>query len=223
MVDIPNSLQDVVNTTGMVLYEFLTKIKNEDETLNHVYDEQLSYETAVKKYRNDNELAEEDNVPFPLFAFKRSVMKHAEEVAPSRRMGRRFVIERDVDDAKILRSVHGQIDIDFLYIHPDETWLERFEIAYLAEEGISAHKEITLQLSEDFQEPRTLPYYVKWGVLDEKVFEFEDNFYKMLFGRVTIIGHYLTYREQKSVIKEINARIKDLMGPSIIYREMQIT
>ena len=99
---------------------------------------------------------------------------------------------------------------------------ENFEIVYLAEEGITGIKELKVDLPSEFG-VRDLPYFINWGLLEEKIFETEGNFFKTVSGTAVIRGHYLVLRGSQSLIIEINSIIKDLMGPSVIYSSIQIT
>lgn len=223
--NLPESEEQVITTVGLTLADLIDKFKVEQSDIQVVYDDKLTYETAVAKFRADNNLNETEEIPFPLFAFRRSVVRHVDDKAPGRRMGRMLVrqtIDGSVGQANVLRSVHGAFDIQWLYITPEIQKLEQFEIAYLAEEGLSADKELRVTLPPEFQSVE-LPYYVEYGILEEKQFETEGNFFKFLSGSAVIRGHYLVLRAQKSLITEINARIKDLMGPSIIYSNIQLT
>ena len=51
----PNSDLDVISTVGLVLDEFITMLEHELPKTNYVYDENLTYESAIAKLRADNE------------------------------------------------------------------------------------------------------------------------------------------------------------------------
>lgn len=220
---IPGSTKDVVTTVGLTLAKLMVAYKEEMPEMQYVYDEKLTYETALAKFRSDNNLEANSEIATPLLAFKRSVLRHVKENSPGRRMGRRLVAQqKDSTQSNEFRSVHGEYDIEFLLITPKMVELEQFEIAFLGEEGISGIKQVDVELPAEFG-GGTLPYYIEYEELADKLFETEGNYYKTLSGIARLRGHFLVFRGEASHILEINGILKDKCFPDVIYSQIQCT
>lgn len=210
--NITNSQNNVVTTLTMVLSKFIDIFSTELDGLNIVYDENLEYESALRKYRSDNNLDGSSPVPYPLLAIRRSVLRHATDRSPSKRMGRMLVSNTVSNEvSQEFRSVHGEIDLEFLYINNSISDVEKFEIVYSCQEGISNFTQIDVNLPEEYG-GGSLPYFAMWEDLEDKKFEFQDTFHKMIAGKVTIVGHYLTFRTDNNRILEINLKINNLVN-----------
>lgn len=217
-------LDEVISTVALSLNAFIQAVKLEIPDIRTVYDEKLSYETALEAVRANNNLEQITADAFPVFAFRRSVLRYADPSGPGRRasgiLAKRNVNGSGLDNtSEIYRLVHGEYDVNFLYITKDVSSMEKFEILYLAEEGISSYKELEVDLNAELG--LSLPYYVDYPPLEDKVFETDGNFYKMIQGTVKIRGFYPVLRAKSKHILEINAKIRDAF--SGIYTSIQIT
>lgn len=224
MVDnIANSQDNVLTTVALTLEQVLNLFSQEYSGLKFVYDEQLSYETAVAKFRADNNMSGSVSLSYPLLAFRRSVLRYVENKAPGRRMSGQLIKQRvDMNHTNILRSVHGEYDLEFMFITDNVLVLENFEISYLSEEGISANKSLELTLPEEFGSAK-LQYFLEYHPLESKEFNDATNFFKIVGGSIVVRGFYLVFRGESTHIKSINARIRDLMNTGIVYGDLQIT
>ena len=214
----------VVGTQGLVLSYFIDLLREEMPELKFVYDEPLDYESAIARFRADNDMENETCKPFPLFAFRRSVLRYPEAVAPGRRSINEKVTYRESDTSDsvtILRSVHAVMDVDFLYITDVISDLENFEVAYLSEEGISACKTIEVPIPTDLG-GNILPYYAEYLPLEEKLITQDGNYYKTVSGQIQIKGFYLVLRGSGGIIREINTRIQEIIGAPLLSN-LQIT
>lgn len=220
--NIPGSHEQVKMTAVHPLGILIEEIRREIPGSNFVYDEKLSHETAVKKYRDDNNLNETDDPVYPLFAFRRTVLRHEDESGPGRRATSIFTKATkpsDADRKLIYRLVHGTFDLEFLYMDKDLDQIERFEIAYLGEEGISGIKELNVPFPEPIEQ---LTWFLRHDPLNDKQFEAEGNFYKAAGGNINVRGWYLILRGEHPVIKVINATLKDLETKKVTYDEINI-
>lgn len=222
----PNSapgLDEVVGTAVLVLDAFIKSVKNEIPEVKVVYDEKLSYDTAVEVFRAGNSTTGENTAMYPLFAFRRTVLRIAETASPGRRMSG-VQVRRDLDElgqagaSELYKVLHGEFDIEFLFITKSAKQLERFEVLYLCEEGISANKEIEVPLPEM---DASLLYFATYPELDDKQFESDSIYYKMIQGKVTVRGFYPVLRGQSKRIKQISLRIQDFLKQ--VYVEKTIT
>jgi hypothetical protein len=215
----PASGEQSVTTVALSVKHVLDKFSASLPRLQFVYDEALSYETAITKYRNKTALDSTTEPPFPLLAIKRSVLRWPEEG-----MGRRSVTHRaltyGIDSSIVHKFIFAEFDLEFLYLHNQTFETEVFEINYLSELGISNDHEIVM----DLPQVGTFKNYCHFSGLLDKQFENVDNFYQALTGMVTIKGVFLTLDARASgakVIKEIDTVIKDLNTHNI-YSEFKI-
>jgi hypothetical protein len=224
MSNASDSRANVVSTVVLVIEQFISGIQIEIPDVKLVYDEKLSYETAVTKLRADQNSDLDHKNTYPLFAFRRSVLRHAKDG-----VGRRGISDRqkhtiDETKVKIFRSVYGEFDIDFLYITKSTEDLERFEIAYLCDESFSGNKELRVNFDEALG--GYLPYFQTPGDLQDKTFEDSGNHYKMIQGQTTLRGFYPVLTGTSPVILSIRARILSFLetiAASHLMTEISVT
>lgn len=202
-----NSMNDVVETIGPVLQVFINDVvKQEMSDCNFVYDPQLSYETAIRKFRQDSVMNQDALSALPLFVFKRSVLRWLEDgLAPSRRLtasrGKKILSD---GKALIYTPIFGEFDLDFLYLNKTMEDIEKFEITYLSDEGISGTREFKLNLPELGE----FTYFADYNELQELEVNFENNFYKGLVGTIKIRGMFFTFRTESGIILNIDANFR---------------
>lgn len=199
----------VISSMALVLEQFISKVKLEVPNAKFVYDEKLSYETAISKFRSDNNIGELSNETdaLPLFAFKRSVLRHTEKGMGKRAATGLVDFKRNLPDgqSEIFKIVHGEMDIDFLFIVKSAEDSELFEIEYLSETGISKQKELLVDLREDLG--TDLQYFVEYGPLSDKSMESESNYFKAITGSVKVVGFYPVFKSSAKQILNIHSKI----------------
>jgi hypothetical protein len=208
----------------LVIQLLLNLINKEFPDIKFVYDENLTYETAVTKLRSDNL---QDKLPInqvPLFAFNRSVLKYSTEG-----IGKRAVVEtanrrlQALSQPKIAETYHIphlEFDLNFLYFTKSNQKMEEFEIIYLSEDGISQNKILPLDLTP--QLGGILDYYLMFKPLDSKAIQIENNYYKQINGSVVIRGFFPVIQGQSPVILEIQKQIYNFMA-SVLWEHETIT
>ena len=204
--------KNVVITPADVIDVLFSQAKLIHPKLSIVYNEQLEHESAIKKFRSDNDLSDDEAITYPLLAIKRSVLKHEQAGGAGRRVGRSIPVRRINNDYAIkYKQVHAEFDLSFAYFHTEVEHIERFEIAYLAEQSFNQIKEIRVK----FPAPvgglpeEVFPYYFHWDVLSEKTFSLKELYYKTVLGRAKVYGFFFVIHEQQKVIKTINAKFWD--------------
>lgn len=206
-----NLKQEVLSTATLVMYELIQKIKLDLPDTMYVYDEGLSYETAVKKYRDDNNMNENDNLPLPLLAFRRSVLRYAETMGGiGRRASTKKVIypinNEDLAPYMSATIVQAEFDVEFAYITKEMSDLERFEVGYLSQKGMSDGKQLTVDIPELSE---TMQYQVDFKEnLDDKTINVEENYFKTIIGKFTVRGYFLVFRGEVRRITSIGLRIQ---------------
>jgi hypothetical protein len=221
------ALDEVTSSPALVLESFLTKLREEIPELKYVYDEKLSYETSVKAFRAQNNMNKTDQRDgndksdyYPMFAFNRSVLRYPEQTSgPGKRLSAANKVRQDVKDTKdrsveIYRIVQAEFDLRFLWITKSIKDLERFEILYLSEEGISSYKEVEVDLGSDKLEK--FKYFFEYGPLEDKLFEYEGNYYKTLSSTIKVRGMYPVLRGEAKIIREINMKILDAQSAILV-------
>lgn len=209
-----------VTTIALSIKHVLDKFSKSTPRLQFVYDENLTYETAVSKHRRDNPgFSSTSTPPFPLLAIRRSALRWQEAG-----MGRRSVTHRALDvgsdTSSIYKFVFGEFDLEFLFMHNQTFETEAFEINYLSELGISNDHTIDIELPEI----GVFKNYCSFSELENKEFNDIDNFFQSMSGRAVVKGVFMIldprYTGAKR-IKEINTVIKDL-NTSNVYSQFTI-
>lgn len=205
----------VVSDIAFVLKAFLDRYKERIPGLKFVYDENLSYESAVSNYRAKNDMVGELSEALPLFVFSRSVLRWSEHGLMRRSNTLRPKGEVSVSDGSALKfkAVHGEFDLNFQIIVKDMYELENFEISYLAEMNAGADKEVEVML---LPELGAFKYFVQLQPLDDKQINIENVYYKTINGRIVIRGFFFTIYGSGKVIKDINLTVMD-MRRSLLY------
>lgn len=201
----PNSMNDVVSSVGPVMQVFIEDaVKKEMPGLTCVYDPELSYESAAKVVRDNMNMDGDERDPMPLFAWRRGVLRYPEEgKAPNRRMHHQTVRHKFPDGSTGKFTVlHGEFEIEFLYLTKSMEELEKFEISYLAEENFSGTKELILDVPDvgDFK------YFVKYNELIDILNNNDNNYYKAVLGSAVIRGMFFTFSGEGKPILEIQAK-----------------
>lgn len=226
MSNLPNGQDEVINSAAFVLKAFIDYVSEEIPGLKFVYDEEQSYETTISSYRAKNNLQDDPKDFYPMFSFKRSVLRHVDAGAGRRvasnltRFNREDPPLNQPGLSDVYKVLHGSFDLDFMYITKSAKELERFEILYLTEEGISSKKELEVDLSHVVG--GSLKYFVTYSrELSEKRFNSNDSYYKIVSGQATIKGFYPVFRTQsKHILQIYNKTLTDL---GILLNEEIIT
>jgi hypothetical protein len=211
-VNYTDSANDVVDTIGPVLATFLDDvIKTELSDAKYVFDPNLDYETAIKRFREDSQMNFEIAQALPLFVFRRSVLRWPDDgVAPNRRFTSSKALVKDLVDgsAMIYTPIYGEFDLEFSYINKNIEDIERFEITYLSDEGISGTREFEL----DLPDLGTFKYYAEYNELQSLDINYENNYFKALVGTIKIRGMFFTFRSQSKIIKNIQLNYRQWLN-----------
>lgn len=203
------ALERVITTVGLVVNELHTQIRNCEPEIHTVYDEQLTYESAIQQFRDNNKDDDNQEVPYPLFAFKREALQYAEDRMPSKRLSRCTIKVPAADpnvtnEAIFFKGVHAQCDFPFIFFAKDIEWIEMFEIAYLGQEGITNITEIQIPLPDEYAQ-NALPYYLEWQPLESKEINKEGSDFKSVSGVVRVNGMFMIFKNEAKLITEITA------------------
>lgn len=226
VINYQDSMYDVVDTVGSTIVSFVHNvIKSEMPSCNYVFDPNLSYETAIKEFRAQNNFEDRDRLALPLFAYKRSNLRYLEDgLAPTKRVNHsRGVLKLDEKRVLTYTPVYAEFTMEFLYINPKSEEIEQFEIAYLSEEGITGTKQFDVELPD----LGVFNYFVSWqpDLVDLEIQD-EQNNYKAIAGSCTIRGFYFTFRSESSIILDIKQKINsylDSIQNSELISEINIT
>lgn len=202
----PGSQNDVLTTATHFLVEFENYIRLEMPDCSVIFDDQLSYVTALKLLRQNDDFHGSETDNLPLFAYKRTSLKKEEQG-----IGKRSVKARNLNvtlpSGKVVQYgiVYGTFDIMFAYYTKSIELLEKFEVVYGNNLGLSGQREIEVNMGElgDFK------YFLKWNELEDfDVQSDEDNYFKALAGSVTVRGFFYIFAGEASIIREVQALIK---------------
>lgn len=209
-VNNPNSMNDVVHSLGPVLKSFLDNvIRAEMPDCKYVYDPELSYESGIKRLRENNKMNQLEgkvaNQPLPLFIFRRSALMYPEEAqAPNMRSTHGTGTMKTAHGVAVKYGfVHAEFSVDFLYVNPNMEQMEQFEIAYLSKRGVTGTTEFVVDLG-DLGEFR---YYLSWNdVIDVEV-QSETNYFKGMASTVKIRGFFFVFESEAKQILQIKQNI----------------
>lgn len=202
-----DSMLNVTTLTGLILNEFLNRLEEWSPQLAYVYDEALTYETAVEKHRTDKNISDNADSVLPLFAFKRSVLVPDTENSTGRRIGN-SKIKCTLPDGTIetYKGMAGTFNIEFLYISRNMQDIERFEISYLLERSVSDIKNLDVFIPKL---DTTIPYSLRYNDLDEKIINTDNNYYKALSGVFSLHGIFLSFENVGKRIEQINQSVRE--------------
>ena len=201
---IPDSMSDVLGGVTYISHAWENCVRTEMPTTNVIYDEGLSYETAVKLFRDNNNYQDNTLDPLPLIAYKRTVTQKIEDHLLGKRMLRKKACIRDENGDLVRYNVaYVEFDILFAYFTKDVELQERFEVAYQNGQGLSELEQFTVQ----FPDIGDVDYSIKWNDLDEfTINEDENNHFKSIIGSAKVRGFLFSFADKPSgEIKSIQA------------------
>lgn len=196
---------DVVTNMALVLKEFLNRMSEDFPFASCVYDEELSYETALGNWRAKQQTLG-TNAPFlPAFIFRRAALRHIEH-GVGRRAPYCKVLKPQGDNALLYKMVHGELEVNWMYVNEKMSELEKFEISYLAESGLAGNKAMNVLIPElgEFE------YHINYDRdLSDKPVSHDDNYYKAVMGSARIRGFFFLFDQTSPLINQIGLTIQD--------------
>lgn len=208
----------VVSNVALVMKEFLDCIERQFPDMNFVYDEQLTYETANKAFRRNQEMQGDTDPFFPCFAFRREVLRWQEN-GQGRRATQCPVLNPDIENDRtfLYRNVSGLLELQFLYLDVSAEHVEKFELIYLSESLLNRKR----VLEAEIPELGTFSYSVMFEPLESKLFSIDDNYYKAVSGVVRLKGSFLLFEGTANVIKEINISVQNFNNSVLCSNTIQ--
>ena len=194
----------LLSTIALVMKGLIDAVQGVYPNLKCVYDEDLTYQTSVTKLREKFQKEEISSPIFPLFAFRRTVLRISDKVPRATNV--QPIDFTATDYAKLYRGSYGMFDIEFLVYHTDMEFMESFEIEYLMWQGLKSIRDYSIfipGLDGEFK------YQTYWDWLSDIKISVPAQYYKALTGRVNIQGLFLalsspaTYPKIKEIIKTI--------------------
>lgn len=199
-------MNKTVSNIAPTIVGFLDTLPILSQKINAVYEENLDYEAALKKFVGEREDSPEENT-YPLLIFRRSVIRHMEH-GVSRRLTNYKILDPSYsnDAFETYKGMFGEFDVEFLLVHPEMIELEKFELSYMTEAGQPTAKKFSYQLPS----MGNFEFFAKYDVLSEKRIETQNNHFKGLVGTASIRGCYFVATGTAAKIKTIDLKIKDL-------------
>jgi len=167
-----------------------------------IYDEQLSFETALEQLRTSSNFKSSDSNQLPLFAYNRTVLLET-ELGLGKRAKNEYGNIRVNNQNLSYSSAYGEFEIQFMYISNSVEDTEKFEIVYNSNEGITGSKELIVDMPLLGQ----FKYFLEFQELGEKMIERDEVYYKAIIGSIRLRGFYFTFRGASKVIEQINQKI----------------
>jgi hypothetical protein len=200
-----NSMGDVRGTVSHVMAAWEDCVRIEMPNTNVIYDEGLSYESAIRLFRDQNNYHDNNLDPLPLVAYKRTIGVPVRD----RLLGLRAdscLVKKDEGNGTFSKwnVAYKEFDILFAYFTKDVELQERFEIAYNNGQGLSELEFFDAQLPE----LGAFRYSLEWNDLDEfTIQEDENNYFKSIIGSARLRGFFFSFDSIVKDIREINANI----------------
>lgn len=199
-------MANVVTSIAFILDDLLTKIKTVNTSLHHVYDEQLSVETGIQRFREFNNIESATQPALPLFIFKR---EHLQPTDLGRRANFSTLQQKSATVGNAVQSYQGfigKIVVSFIYVAPNMEDVDSFEVLYAMEKSINSIKEIEMNVAILGQ----WQYACVWSELEELIIQTEGIYHKALSGRVEIKGPLLAFDVSNKYILTVNSVVKSV-------------
>ena len=208
-----------VSNYAYVIKTFLDNIERQFPDVAFVYDEQLTYETAVAAFRRNENISGGTDAFLPAFSFRRNVLRWREE-GSGRRSTVCSALDRIVDGDSAFRykMISGTLDLEFQFYETVAEELEKFEMIYLSDSLLNREHILRVPIPE----VSTFEYQVKFEALESKIFNVEQNYYKAVQGLVRISGMFLLFEGTSPIIKQIQIAVRDF-NTSVAYCSHTIT
>ena len=116
------------------------------------------------------------------------------------------MVQEEENQSYVYRTLHGEFDIDFVYLDSGVNRLEEFEILYLGNKGMSQENEITVHINDDLED---FKYYARYNELSDFFLSRENHHYQGVSGTVTVMGFYFIFLQAAPFITEINLRVEN--------------
>jgi hypothetical protein len=198
-------MADVLGGVTYILAAWEDCVREEMPNTAVLYDDGLSYETAMKLFRDNNNNNLNTLDPLPMLAYKRTVAKPIEDHLLGKRADSKKACIRNANGELVRYNIsYVEFDLLFAYFTKDVELQERFEIAYTNGTGISELE--TFQAS--YPEIGDVTYSMKWQELEEfTIQEDEANHFKSIIGSAKVRGFLFSFADKpQGEIRSIDAR-----------------
>jgi len=198
-----NRLNDVVSTVSHALLSFEDMVKGQLSPIEVVYDEQLSFDTAIRSYLQKNNYNENPSIEVPFICYNRTIMR-TPQFGAAQRMNNVKGYYNGQSSGAYYAAAYGEFDIQMLFISKSIESQEKFEALYYAEEGIAKEKEISVDMGSQLGD---FKYFLSYEDLMDKVINYEGAHYKTMLGQITVRGVFFVFDGPAKIINEIRANV----------------
>lgn len=205
-----------ISSPVLVMREIIKVLNTQHEINNLVYDENFSYETAMRTFRTEAE-KQGVNIPpekeLPLLAYNRSILRPYQDAVSNNRLkiNKHHMLqvegEEIADNAIIHRIAHAEFEFRFEVYFADIFQLERFEVNWVTNLEAPNAKRIYIDTFSEIG--FNLPYYLSYEPLESKQFQRDNILQKSLTGTIVVRGFYPTIIGTHPLIKTLQLRIRD--------------
>ena len=208
----PDSLNDVITTVTHSLLVFEDVVRQEMPECAVVYDEDLSYESALRTLVAKGNYDNADLANLPIFIYNRSILRKNDWGIGGRADSYDATLRLPSGGTVVYTPLNGAFDINFLFVSKSIQAVEQFEVVFLSDEGISNTKELKV----DMGDLGLFTYYMDFAnEMTDKPIVKEEVYYKGVGGSLTVRGFFFTFRANAGIIKEINQKIYALRGGNL--------
>lgn len=218
--DKPDSQNDVVTTVAHLLFEFEQAVRAEMPQVGCVFDADFSYETGLAKYIEKSTYNEAKNQTKELFIYNRTITEDSTFGMGSRTKNQIGTIKTDSGEILKYSCAYSEYDLNFMYVSHSMELLEKFEVAYNANVGISAIRELTVRMGDigDFK------YYLTPLPLTEVSLPSDGGVtYKAIMGIFRVRGYFFVFSGSEKAISEINSVIGNIRAGKIYSTNDMVT
>lgn len=209
----PNSHYDSVSTVTHMLLAFEDKVSVEMPDTGVVYDQEFSYETGLATFIEKSNSNATQKDPNDLMIYNRTITEDSLLGIASRAKNTTGKLKIG-DNILKYSCAYSEYDLNFLYVNHSLERAEQFETAYNAHSGISADKELVVNMGDlgEFK------YFLTPLPLTDVTIAVDSGVtYKGIIGIIRVRGFFFVFEGASGVIKEIERNIlssRNLLDPN---------
>jgi hypothetical protein len=199
-----NSQNEVVTTVTHVLNEFEKFLAQEMQGCGVVYDHAFSYESGLERFIQKSSFAGENNNPEELLIYNRNITEDSMDGLGVRARNTTGKVRYGNSVLKY-SCAYSEYDLNFLYVSHSIELAEKFEVVYNSNSGLSALRELTLDMGSELGE---FKYFFKpMPLTDMEIATGDGVTYKGIMGILRVRGFFFTFEGSQKVIEEIKGKV----------------
>ena len=203
-----------ISNVSLVLEQFLNGVIIDHPRIKTIYDEGLSFDSALKKFRANQDFEPAATEFLPVFIFNREPLQFAEGLNKRSQSQQTCVLASDPNQGSIYKFIVGDLFLDYQVVFREIHEWEKMEALHLVGQGFTSNKNLVVNLPEVGE----YNYQVEYEPLSDKVVNYEGAIYKSITSRAKISGTYLFFMGTAPTIKEIEISVENFN--KVVYMDI---